>query len=84
MIAISVHGYATRVMETSEFIFRLLVGLLVFSYAILSLYLEEVSMAKKLAKVKSFSKTSSDQDSKFLQSSSVPSQIRCNFLLSQP
>ena len=43
MIAISVHGYATRVMETSEFIFRLLVGLLVFSYAILSLYLEEVS-----------------------------------------
>ncbi|GEM_PF-4896169 len=54
MIAFSMYEHIIGAMKVSEFIFRFFVGLLVFSYAIPSLYLERTFIAKKLAKVKSF------------------------------
>jgi len=41
MIAFSTYWYIVGAMKVNEFIFRFLIGPLVFSYVILSLYLEE-------------------------------------------
>ena len=53
MVAYSVYYYVAGVTEVSEFLFRLFIGVVVFSYAALSIYAEEVFMARKLAKVRS-------------------------------
>jgi len=53
MVAYSVYYYVAGVTEVSEFLFRLFIGVVVFSYAALSLCVEEVFMARKLAKVRS-------------------------------
>ena len=53
MVAYSIYYYVAGVTEVSEFLFRLFIGVVVFSYAALSLCVEEVFMARKLAKVRS-------------------------------
>ncbi len=52
MVAYSVFYNVAGVTEVSEFLFRLFIGIAVFSYAALSIYVEEVFMARKLAKVR--------------------------------
>ena len=53
MVAYSVYYYVAGVTEVSESLFRLFIGIAVFSYAALSIYVEEVFMARKLTKVRS-------------------------------
>lgn len=56
MTVYPIYSYVGGIMEVGEFIFRLFIGLLILSYATLSLYLEETFMARRLAKVRSFEK----------------------------
>jgi len=60
---LSTQEYIARVMSMSEFIFRFSIGFLTFFYGFIGLYLEEVFIAKKLAKVKYFE----NKLSKFLE-----------------
>ena len=53
MIALSIHGCVAGFMGVGESVFRFSVGLLVAFFAT-TLYLEEVFMAGKLARVRSF------------------------------
>jgi len=54
MIALSVHGCIAGFMGVGESVFRFSVGLLVAFFAATTLYLEEVFMAGKLARVRFF------------------------------
>ncbi len=53
MLFYSTYYYITSKLGINEFLFRLFIGLITTSYATLSLYLEEKSIARRLAKVKS-------------------------------
>ena len=54
ILILSLHGYLLEVFGLGEFLYRFLVGLIIFFYAALILYLERRLMARKLARVSSF------------------------------